>query len=169
MNTSDDEESNKREEPSPLLDFPCRLSFRVVPPFAGGALVAAPTISRFATRPAPPSRPPGGVLLSPIGRDLSYCGGEEDEKSSKWINLVVMLKLKQSCYNQRQDELDVRQPRKCPRQRDVHSINPTQLMPRIESYETRGKKGISDVRRTFCLFVTFDFLFITLLWIIELN
>ncbi|KAK9396558.1 MLN64 N-terminal domain like [Crotalus adamanteus] len=42
-------------------------------------------------------------------------------------------------------------------------------MPRIESYETRGKKGISDVRRTFCLFVTFDLLFITLLWIIELN
>uniref|UniRef100_A0A2D4FF04 MENTAL domain-containing protein n=1 Tax=Micrurus corallinus TaxID=54390 RepID=A0A2D4FF04_MICCO len=56
-----------------------------------------------------------------------------------------------------------------PSLRDVHSINPTQLMPRIESYETRGKKGISDVRRTFCLFVTFDLLFITLLWIIELN
>ncbi|XP_026530629.1 STARD3 N-terminal-like protein isoform X2 [Notechis scutatus] len=56
-----------------------------------------------------------------------------------------------------------------PSLRDVHSINPTQLMPRIESYETRGKNGISDVRRTFCLFVTFDLLFITLLWIIELN
>ncbi|KAF6086923.1 STARD3 N-terminal like [Phyllostomus discolor] len=53
--------------------------------------------------------------------------------------------------------------------RDVHSINPTQLMARIESYEGRGKKSISDVRRTFCLFVTFDLLFVTLLWIIELN
>ncbi|GAB0184244.1 STARD3 N-terminal-like protein [Grus japonensis] len=42
-------------------------------------------------------------------------------------------------------------------------------MARIESYEGREKKGISDVRRTFCLFVTFDLLFITLLWIIELN
>lgn len=53
--------------------------------------------------------------------------------------------------------------------RDVHSINATQLMARIESYEGRDKKGISDVRRTFCLFVTFDLLFVTLLWIIELN
>ncbi|XP_037348014.1 stAR-related lipid transfer protein 3 isoform X2 [Talpa occidentalis] len=33
--------------------------------------------------------------------------------------------------------------------------------------ETR--RAISDVRRTFCLFVTFDLLFISLLWIIELN
>ncbi|KFV67158.1 MLN64 N-terminal domain [Dryobates pubescens] len=57
----------------------------------------------------------------------------------------------------------------CPSLRDVHSINPTQLVARIESYEGREKKGISDVRRTFCLFVTFDLLFITLLWIIELN
>lgn len=31
------------------------------------------------------------------------------------------------------------------------------------------RKNISDVRRTFCLFVTFDLLFISLLWIIELN
>lgn len=31
------------------------------------------------------------------------------------------------------------------------------------------RRAISDVRRTFCLFVTFDLLFITLLWIIELN
>ncbi|XP_068605892.1 stAR-related lipid transfer protein 3 [Brachionichthys hirsutus] len=31
------------------------------------------------------------------------------------------------------------------------------------------RKAISDVRRTFCLFVTFDLLFIALLWIIELN
>ncbi|XP_043833914.1 STARD3 N-terminal-like protein isoform X2 [Dromiciops gliroides] len=52
---------------------------------------------------------------------------------------------------------------------NVHSINPSQLMARIESYEGREKKGISDVRRTFCLFVTFDLLFVTLLWIIELN
>ncbi|XP_016152005.1 PREDICTED: MLN64 N-terminal domain homolog isoform X2 [Ficedula albicollis] len=57
----------------------------------------------------------------------------------------------------------------CSSLRDVHSINPTQLITRIESYEGREKKGISDVRRTFCLFVTFDLLFITLLWIIELN
>uniref|UniRef100_A0A8C0GQH3 STARD3 N-terminal like n=1 Tax=Chelonoidis abingdonii TaxID=106734 RepID=A0A8C0GQH3_CHEAB len=57
----------------------------------------------------------------------------------------------------------------CPSLQDVHSINPAQLMARIESYEGREKKGISDVRRTFCLFVTFDLLFVTLLWIIELN
>ncbi|KAL2100831.1 hypothetical protein ACEWY4_002592 [Coilia grayii] len=31
------------------------------------------------------------------------------------------------------------------------------------------RKAVSDVRRTFCLFVTFDLLFISLLWIIELN
>ncbi|XP_066483664.1 stAR-related lipid transfer protein 3 isoform X2 [Tiliqua scincoides] len=31
------------------------------------------------------------------------------------------------------------------------------------------RRLISDVRRTFCLFVTFDLLFISLLWIIELN
>ncbi|XP_029428882.1 stAR-related lipid transfer protein 3 isoform X2 [Rhinatrema bivittatum] len=31
------------------------------------------------------------------------------------------------------------------------------------------RKLISDVRRTFCLFVTFDLLFVSLLWIIELN
>lgn len=31
------------------------------------------------------------------------------------------------------------------------------------------QKFISDVRRTFCLVVTFDLLFISLLWIIELN
>ncbi|XP_043910979.1 stAR-related lipid transfer protein 3 [Protopterus annectens] len=31
------------------------------------------------------------------------------------------------------------------------------------------RRAISDARRTFCLFVTFDFLFISLLWIIELN
>uniref|UniRef100_A0A6Q2ZI87 StAR-related lipid transfer protein 3 n=1 Tax=Esox lucius TaxID=8010 RepID=A0A6Q2ZI87_ESOLU len=32
-----------------------------------------------------------------------------------------------------------------------------------------SRRVISDVRRTFCLFVTFDLLFIALLWIIELN
>ncbi|XP_029445377.1 STARD3 N-terminal-like protein [Rhinatrema bivittatum] len=52
---------------------------------------------------------------------------------------------------------------------DAYSINQAELMARIESYEGREKKGISDVRRTFCLFVTFDLLFVTLLWIIELN
>nr|XP_020654953.1 stAR-related lipid transfer protein 3 [Pogona vitticeps] len=31
------------------------------------------------------------------------------------------------------------------------------------------RRAISDVRRTFCLFVTFDLLFVSLLWIIELN
>uniref|UniRef100_A0AAY5EQW9 StAR-related lipid transfer protein 3 n=1 Tax=Electrophorus electricus TaxID=8005 RepID=A0AAY5EQW9_ELEEL len=31
------------------------------------------------------------------------------------------------------------------------------------------RRSISDVRRTFCLFVTFDLLFVSLLWIIELN
>ncbi|XP_034039306.1 STARD3 N-terminal-like protein [Thalassophryne amazonica] len=49
--------------------------------------------------------------------------------------------------------------------RVVGSIN---AVARAESYEA-GEKCISDVRRTFCLFVTFDLLFISLLWIIELN
>ncbi|XP_034046785.1 stAR-related lipid transfer protein 3 isoform X2 [Thalassophryne amazonica] len=31
------------------------------------------------------------------------------------------------------------------------------------------RRAISDVRRTFCLFVTFDLLFVSLLWMIELN
>lgn len=35
--------------------------------------------------------------------------------------------------------------------------------------EPPKQKLISDVRRTFCLVVTFDLLFISLLWIIELN
>ncbi|KAE8597279.1 hypothetical protein XENTR_v10016411 [Xenopus tropicalis] len=52
---------------------------------------------------------------------------------------------------------------------EVHSINNSELVSRLESLEGSGKKGISDVRRTFCLFATFDFLFVTLLWIIELN
>uniref|UniRef100_A0A3Q3IYK3 START domain-containing protein 3 n=2 Tax=Monopterus albus TaxID=43700 RepID=A0A3Q3IYK3_MONAL len=41
--------------------------------------------------------------------------------------------------------------------------SPYRLVPPAE------RKAISDVRRTFCLFVTFDLLFISLLWIIELN
>ncbi|KAM7081614.1 stAR-related lipid transfer protein 3 isoform X2 [Ciconia boyciana] len=36
-------------------------------------------------------------------------------------------------------------------------------------FSREKRKAISDVRRTFCLFVTFDLLFISLLWIIELN
>ncbi|XP_063778591.1 STARD3 N-terminal-like protein [Pseudophryne corroboree] len=52
---------------------------------------------------------------------------------------------------------------------EVHSINSAELVARLESYESSEKKSISDVRRTFCLFVTFDLLFVTLLWIIELN
>ncbi|CAH2283267.1 MLN64 N-terminal domain homolog [Pelobates cultripes] len=52
---------------------------------------------------------------------------------------------------------------------EVQSINSAELVARLESYEGSGKKGISDVRRTFCLFATFDLLFVTLLWIIELN
>ncbi|XP_030219359.1 STARD3 N-terminal-like protein [Gadus morhua] len=48
--------------------------------------------------------------------------------------------------------------------RGVGSLN-----ARLESYEAGEKTCISAVRRTFCLFVTFDLLFISLLWIIELN
>ncbi|XP_034559525.1 STARD3 N-terminal-like protein [Notolabrus celidotus] len=53
--------------------------------------------------------------------------------------------------------------------RGVGSTNTAPICARVESYEAGDKKCISDVRRTFCLFVTFDLLFITLLWIIELN
>ncbi|KAE8290518.1 STARD3 N-terminal-like protein [Larimichthys crocea] len=53
--------------------------------------------------------------------------------------------------------------------RGLVSVNATPICARVESYEAGEKKCISDVRRTFCLFVTFDLLFITLLWIIELN
>ncbi|KAB5579585.1 hypothetical protein PHYPO_G00196690 [Pangasianodon hypophthalmus] len=53
--------------------------------------------------------------------------------------------------------------------RGVGSINSTPVSARIDSYDGVEKKCISDLRRTFCLFVTFDLLFITLLWIIELN
>ncbi|NP_001006799.1 stAR-related lipid transfer protein 3 [Xenopus tropicalis] len=44
-----------------------------------------------------------------------------------------------------------------------HVFSPHSLLPREQ------RRVISDVRRTFCLFVTFDLLFISLLWIIELN
>ncbi|XP_078395907.1 STARD3 N-terminal-like protein isoform X2 [Cetorhinus maximus] len=50
---------------------------------------------------------------------------------------------------------------------NTHSVNMSQLAARLEPYS--DKKPISDVRRTFCLFVTFDLLFVGLLWIIELN
>lgn len=53
--------------------------------------------------------------------------------------------------------------------RVMGSVSTTPVSARVESYEAGEKKCISDVRRTFCLFVTFDLLFITLLWIIELN
>ncbi|XP_060788294.1 STARD3 N-terminal-like protein [Neoarius graeffei] len=53
--------------------------------------------------------------------------------------------------------------------RVVGSVSSTPICARIDSYEGVEKKCISDLRRTFCLFVTFDLLFITLLWIIELN
>lgn len=53
--------------------------------------------------------------------------------------------------------------------RGAASLSSTPIPGRVESYEGGDKKCISDVRRTFCLFVTFDLLFITLLWIIELN
>lgn len=49
------------------------------------------------------------------------------------------------------------------------SVNSTAVSVRLEAYDIGEKKCISDVRRTFCLFVTFDLLFITMLWIIELN
>ncbi|TRY97693.1 hypothetical protein DNTS_035493 [Danionella cerebrum] len=51
----------------------------------------------------------------------------------------------------------------------MENIISTPISARVESYEAGEKKCISDVRRTFCLFVTFDLLFVTLLWIIELN
>uniref|UniRef100_A0A3Q2NX65 STARD3 N-terminal like n=1 Tax=Fundulus heteroclitus TaxID=8078 RepID=A0A3Q2NX65_FUNHE len=53
--------------------------------------------------------------------------------------------------------------------RGMGSVSSTPQSARVESYEAVEKKCISDVRRTFCLFVTFDLLFVTLLWIIELN
>ncbi|XP_068604802.1 STARD3 N-terminal-like protein isoform X2 [Brachionichthys hirsutus] len=51
----------------------------------------------------------------------------------------------------------------------VGPIKEKSIQAGVESCEAGEKKCISDVRRTFCLFVTFDLLFIILLWIIELN
>ncbi|XP_062913030.1 STARD3 N-terminal-like protein isoform X1 [Mobula hypostoma] len=51
----------------------------------------------------------------------------------------------------------------------VQSITASQVTARLDPYTSSGKRVISDVRRTFCLFVTFDLLFVGLLWIIELN
>ncbi|XP_061587657.1 STARD3 N-terminal-like protein [Cololabis saira] len=53
--------------------------------------------------------------------------------------------------------------------RGMGSVDAIPASVRVDSYDAAEKKCISDVRRTFCLFVTFDLLFITLLWIIELN
>ncbi|XP_051879667.1 STARD3 N-terminal-like protein [Pristis pectinata] len=51
----------------------------------------------------------------------------------------------------------------------VQSITASQVTAKLDPYKSNGKRIISDVRRTFCLFVTFDLLFVGLLWIIELN
>ncbi|XP_069777164.1 STARD3 N-terminal-like protein isoform X4 [Narcine bancroftii] len=51
----------------------------------------------------------------------------------------------------------------------VQSITSYQVAARLDSHKSSDKRIISDVRRTFCLFVTFDLLFVGLLWIIELN
>uniref|UniRef100_A0A3Q4HXJ9 STARD3 N-terminal like n=1 Tax=Neolamprologus brichardi TaxID=32507 RepID=A0A3Q4HXJ9_NEOBR len=51
----------------------------------------------------------------------------------------------------------------------MESVNSPAVSVRLEAYDIGEKKCISDVRRTFCLFVTFDLLFVTMLWIIELN
>ncbi|XP_038635166.1 stAR-related lipid transfer protein 3 isoform X1 [Scyliorhinus canicula] len=48
-----------------------------------------------------------------------------------------------------------------------YSASQPSMPAQCQSNEER--KTISDVRRTFCLFVTFDLLFVSLLWIIELN
>ncbi|NXH12570.1 STAR3 protein, partial [Bucco capensis] len=49
------------------------------------------------------------------------------------------------------------------------SFSQSQAFSPYYSFSPEKRKAISDVRRTFCLFVTFDLLFISLLWIIELN
>ncbi|NXJ99944.1 STAR3 protein, partial [Corythaixoides concolor] len=49
------------------------------------------------------------------------------------------------------------------------SFSQPQGFSRYCYFSPEKRKAISDVRRTFCLFVTFDLLFISLLWIIELN
>nr|XP_060637056.1 stAR-related lipid transfer protein 3 [Anolis sagrei ordinatus] len=49
------------------------------------------------------------------------------------------------------------------------SLSYTQGFSPHHYFSPERRRAISDVRRTFCLFVTFDLLFISLLWIIELN
>lgn len=49
------------------------------------------------------------------------------------------------------------------------SLSHSQAFSPYGFFSPEKRKAISDVRRTFCLFVTFDLLFISLLWIIELN
>ncbi|XP_061432417.1 stAR-related lipid transfer protein 3-like [Lethenteron reissneri] len=49
------------------------------------------------------------------------------------------------------------------------SLNSSYLVGSADSTPRPENKKISDVRRTFCLFVTFDFLFVGLLWLTELN
>ncbi|XP_038610384.1 stAR-related lipid transfer protein 3 [Tachyglossus aculeatus] len=57
----------------------------------------------------------------------------------------------------------------------VASLGTSYSQGQSRTFSPRGlllpaqSKAISAVRRTFCLFVTFDLLFISLLWIIELN
>ncbi|XP_069763301.1 stAR-related lipid transfer protein 3 [Narcine bancroftii] len=53
----------------------------------------------------------------------------------------------------------------------IASINTSyaQCQTLMAAPDPEERKAISDVRRTFCLFVTFDLLFVSLLWIIELN
>ncbi|XP_043359486.1 stAR-related lipid transfer protein 3 isoform X3 [Dermochelys coriacea] len=49
------------------------------------------------------------------------------------------------------------------------SLSQSQAFSPRYYFSPEKRKAISDVRRTFCLFVTFDLLFVSLLWIIELN
>uniref|UniRef100_A0A8C5R040 StAR-related lipid transfer protein 3 n=2 Tax=Leptobrachium leishanense TaxID=445787 RepID=A0A8C5R040_9ANUR len=49
------------------------------------------------------------------------------------------------------------------------SLSQSQLLSPQYYLPPEQRSAISDVRRTFCLFVTFDLLFISMLWIIELN
>lgn len=51
----------------------------------------------------------------------------------------------------------------------IASINSSLSLSPQFYFPPEQRRAISDVRRTFCLFVTFDLLFISLLWIIELN
>ncbi|XP_074835194.1 stAR-related lipid transfer protein 3 [Carettochelys insculpta] len=49
------------------------------------------------------------------------------------------------------------------------SLSQSQVFSPHYYFTPERRRAISDVRRTFCLFVTFDLLFVSLLWIIELN